>query len=344
MRHRRVICRKPSALVRSALPAMTGCQSHRGPDDSGESVLPFGNKFLGFGHRRLAILDLSAAGHQPMVNPTTGDQIVFNGEIYNFASLRRELEGEGVSFVGHCDTEVMLHALSRWGPEAVRKFQGMYAFAFYNAREQSLLLARDPLGIKPLYVAQMNGMLIFASEVRAILASGLVLRKIDHTAVAGLLAFACVQRPQTLVENVAACFARELIRCSRPTATARHASRRCSGISPAGCGDPRDRCRAPRGSGAGDGGAGSPGGRCPGGGVSLLRSGQHDRGGPGGQHHPRIRSFTVGFADQPHMSEAPMAARDGGVIRAGSHEHRDQRPRCRSRRHRMARVPGSTVC
>src|SRR5438046_1084429 len=96
-------------------------------------------------------------GHQPMIHPQSGDQIIFNGEISNFAELRKELVSLGESFKGHSDTEVMLHALTRWGPDCIRRFQGMFAFAFYNAKEQTLLLARDSVGIKPLYIASVVG-------------------------------------------------------------------------------------------------------------------------------------------------------------------------------------------
>src|SRR5688572_11648077 len=102
-------------VVEQALAAMNDAQTHRGPDDCGTAVLPFGNRLVGFAHRRLSILDLSAAGHQPMVHPKSGDQLIFNGEIYNFLDLRRELEALGETFVGTSDTEVLLHALTRWG-------------------------------------------------------------------------------------------------------------------------------------------------------------------------------------------------------------------------------------
>ena len=181
---------------------MVNAQIHRGPDDVGEEHLPFKDRFLGLGHRRLSIQDLSAAGHQPMVHPVTGDRIIFNGEIYNFRELRRELEAQGEEFTGHSDTEVMLHALSRWGVEAVKRFQGMYAFAFYDARQQHLMLGRDPLGIKPLYVAEAQGAILFASEVRAILAGELLPRRVDRRGVAGLLAYGAVQKPCTIVAGV----------------------------------------------------------------------------------------------------------------------------------------------
>src|SRR5688572_414779 len=187
-------------VVAGAVRAMTAAQAHRGPDDSGETIVPFGEKFLGLGHRRLSILDLSPCGHQPMTHPGTGDQIVFNGEIYNFKRLRAELEGE--HFAGHSDTEVLLHGLSRWGEAYLRRLQGMYAFAYYHRASQSLLLARDPLGIKPLYVADVKEGFLFASEVRALLASGLVPRTLDPQAVSGYLAYGAVQQPRTIVQGV----------------------------------------------------------------------------------------------------------------------------------------------
>ena len=189
-------------VVRRALTPMVMAQVHRGPDDSGEAILPLGARFLGLGFRRLSIQDLSAAGHQPMVHPVTGDQIIFNGEIYNFIALRKELEQAGEKFTGHSDTEVMLHALTLWGPAAVARFEGMFAFAYYDRRNQCLMLARDSVGIKPLYVAMVDGTFFFASEVRAILASGLVSRKLSHAGVAGMLAYGAVQQPLTVFEQI----------------------------------------------------------------------------------------------------------------------------------------------
>ncbi len=196
------------SLAQSAIQKMVQCQNHRGPDDRGNALLPFGDGHLALGHNRLSIIDLSAAGHQPMVHPHTADQLIFNGEIYNFADLRKQLEAQGEQFKGHSDTEVLLHGLSRFGPDFVPRLAGMYAFAFYNAREQSLLLARDPAGMKPLYVARLegssSGALIFASEVRAILATGLVPAQLDLRAVAGCLAYGAVQQPLTIVKNIRA--------------------------------------------------------------------------------------------------------------------------------------------
>ena len=162
---------------------------HRGPDDQGDCLVPMGAATLGLGFRRLAILDLSQAGHQPMAHPDTGDILIFNGEIYNFRELRHELEAGGSRFRGHSDTEVLLHALTKWGPAALDRLAGMYALAFYQAGEQRLLLAHDPLGIKPLYVAQTSHGYLFASEVRSLLSSGLVSRTLEPHSLAGYLAF-----------------------------------------------------------------------------------------------------------------------------------------------------------
>jgi asparagine synthase (glutamine-hydrolysing) len=136
-----------------------------------------------------------------MVHPETGSVLVFNGEVYNFVQLRRSLEAKGAKVRSSGDTEVLLHALEHWGPDCLPRLQGMYAFAWLTA--DRLLLARDPLGIKPLYVAAVPGAFLFASEVRALLASGLVPRRMDRRGMAGLLAYGAVQHPYTLVESVA---------------------------------------------------------------------------------------------------------------------------------------------
>jgi asparagine synthase (glutamine-hydrolysing) len=184
------------------LDQMCSAQSHRGPDDSGEWFADVGDWTVGLGQQRLSIIDLSAAGHQPMVHPGTGNTIVFNGEIYNFKQIRAELEGFGHRFVGHSDTEVLLHALTRWGIECLHRIAGMYAFAFFDNKKKRLILARDPLGIKPLYVVHTQQGVLFASEVRSILDSGLVARKINPVGVAGLLAYGAVQHPYTLIQGV----------------------------------------------------------------------------------------------------------------------------------------------
>lgn len=189
------------ALAESGVAAMTAAQTHRGPDDEGIETLMVPGGFLALGQRRLAILDLSPAGHQPMIHPETGNWIVFNGEIYNFPVLRRELEAVGARFHSHCDTEVILHAYARWGADCFDRLHGMFALALYDRARQRLILTRDPLGIKPLYYASTDAGLVFASELRALVASGLIGREIDRRALAGLLAYGAVPQPLTLYRH-----------------------------------------------------------------------------------------------------------------------------------------------
>jgi len=202
-----IIGTSPPAIA-SGVQAMMDAMIHRGPDDSGYELLHLGGDdggpYAGFGFRRLAILDLTAAGHQPMFNPATGDCLIFNGEIYNFRRLRTDLQCEGVVFRSHSDTEVLLHAIGRWGEHALQRIQGMYALAFYEAKNRRILLARDPLGIKPLYVSQMPQGLAFASEVRALRASKIPGNELDIDGVTGMLAYGAVPAPYTIYRDIRA--------------------------------------------------------------------------------------------------------------------------------------------
>jgi len=189
--------------------AMVDEQRHRGPDDEGIEVPHRENPVIIFGHRRLAIIDLSPAGHQPMCDPDTGNWIVFNGEIYNFKELRSELEKVGYVFRTRTDTEVILKAYACWGGGCVHRLRGIFAFAIcqmVNGQSKTaslqLFLARDQLGVKPLYYWLDNDMLLFASEVRALLASGLVPRRMDLSGLRSWLAYGSVQEPYTLVHGV----------------------------------------------------------------------------------------------------------------------------------------------
>jgi asparagine synthase (glutamine-hydrolysing) len=179
---------------------------HRGPDDEGFQMLPLTAETtgpgVGFGFRRLAILDLSPAGHQPMINPATGDCLVFNGEIYNFRAIRERLQTAGHTFKSSGDSEVLLKALSEWGEGALCELDGMFAFAFYDARARRVLLARDPLGIKPLYASGIGAQFVFASEVRAVLASGLVPAELDRAGIASFLAYGSPQDPLTVHRHI----------------------------------------------------------------------------------------------------------------------------------------------
>lgn len=185
---------------------MVEAQRHRGPDHHGHTVVDFGAQGIGLGHTRLSIIDLSEAGHQPMVHPETGDILVYNGEIYNFRELRADLEATGCVFRGDSDSEVLLQGLSRFGPSFIDRLEGMYAFGFLSKKKGELILARDPLGIKPLYVGRgRDGAILFASEVRAIVSSGLVDPTPCSRAVGSYLAFGAVQEPDTIVDNIS-CF------------------------------------------------------------------------------------------------------------------------------------------
>ncbi|MBN1446342.1 MAG: asparagine synthetase B, partial [Bacteroidetes bacterium] len=145
---------------------MTQMLYHRGPDDGAIWM----DEGAGLGHRRLSILDLTPAGRQPMATPDGYFVLVYNGEVFNAPELRRDLEGRGYRFRSRTDTEVVLYACVEWGEEVVHHLTGQFAFAFWDNREHTLLLARDHMGIKPLYVAELQGTLYFASEVKAIAA------------------------------------------------------------------------------------------------------------------------------------------------------------------------------
>lgn len=174
----------------------------RGPD--GEGCWISADEAVGLGHRRLAIIDLSPAGAQPMEREEGRLRIVFNGEIYNHRELRRELRERGVAFRSRSDTEVILALYAAEGPRMLRRLRGMYALAIWNDSEKSLLLARDPYGIKPLYYAEGGGCLRFASRVRALLAGGAVPAAIDPAGLVGFLLWGSVPEPFTLHAGVRA--------------------------------------------------------------------------------------------------------------------------------------------
>jgi asparagine synthase (glutamine-hydrolysing) len=195
---------------RAALERMNDAMLHRGPDASGTWISAPDTRGWGalLGHRRLSILDLSPAGSQPMVDPVTGQVLVFNGEIYNFRDLRRRLEAEGQVFQSSGDTAVMLRALGLYGANAVSWLRGMFAFACWNPKERRLLLARDALGIKPVYLARSldpdaGWSVAFASELRALLASGLLgTPRLDPQAVASSVWNGFVVGPGAAVTGV----------------------------------------------------------------------------------------------------------------------------------------------
>jgi asparagine synthase (glutamine-hydrolysing) len=195
---------------RAALQRMSDAMVHRGPDGSGTWISEPDSRGWGamFAHRRLAILDLSPAGAQPMIDPVTGHVLVTNSEIYNFVDLRRRLVAEGQELRSTGDTAVMLRALGLHGPGAVSGFRGMFAFGCWDPKNRRLLLARDPLGIKPLYLARSSDpdagwAIAFASELRALLASGLLgMPHLDPQAVASSVWNGFVVGPGTAVKGV----------------------------------------------------------------------------------------------------------------------------------------------
>ena len=195
---------------RDALRRMNDAMVHRGPDGDGSWELSLDDGAWGvmLTHRRLSILDLTPAGTQPMVDPVTGHVVVLNGEIYNYVEIRARLAAEGQSFQSTGDTAVMLRALGMHGCEAIRWLRGMFAFALWDPNERKLVLVRDRLGIKPLYLARNsdpNGewSLVFASEIRAILASGLLAEpQLNERAVASIASNGFVVSPETAIAGV----------------------------------------------------------------------------------------------------------------------------------------------
>jgi asparagine synthase (glutamine-hydrolysing) len=187
---------------------MTDAIAHRGPDGEGF----YTDSFIGLGHRRLAILDLSPAGHQPMITPDGRYALTYNGEIYNFQELRIELESLGYQFRSKTDSEVVLYAYAEWGPECVNRFNGMFAFAIWDKTRQELFLARDRYGIKPLYYAFQGHTFIFASEQKAVITHPDVRREIDLEALLEYFTFQNIFTDKTLFRCVklfpAGCHAR----------------------------------------------------------------------------------------------------------------------------------------
>ncbi len=180
--------------------AMCDTMQHRGPDDAGVWCDPGGAVVLG--HRRLSIVDLSPAGHCPMPNEDSSVWITYNGEVYNHAELRRPLEAAGHTYRSHTDTETLLHLYEEREVEMLHQLRGMFAFAIWDGRRKRLLLARDRLGIKPLYYTVVAGQLVWASEIKAILAHPAVCRDLDEEALAHYLTFAAVPPPATLFAGI----------------------------------------------------------------------------------------------------------------------------------------------
>ena len=186
---------------------MSSVLSHRGPDDEGIYVSPAGatqpNRLcVGLGHRRLSIIDLSEAGRQPMSNEDKTIWMVFNGEIYNFQSLRAELESKGHRFHSRTDTEAIIHLYEEEGIDAVKRLVGMFAFAIWDDKKQSLILCRDHIGIKPLVYSWDGNSLVFASEIKGLLQDPDVKREMDWDALSLYLTLNYIPAPYTIFKNI----------------------------------------------------------------------------------------------------------------------------------------------
>ncbi|NOT12184.1 MAG: amidotransferase 1, exosortase A system-associated [Methylococcaceae bacterium] len=190
--------REKREINRDLLSRMNETQFHRGPDEGGLHTEPG----LGFGHRRLSIIDLSS-GQQPMISRDKNTILTFNGEIYNFQELRKELEALGYVFDTHCDTEVILYGWQAWGEACVDKLRGMFAFAIWDRDRQTLFMARDRLGVKPLYYAELaSGQFIFGSELKSLKEHPDLPRQLDQTAIEDYFGFGYVPDPKTIYKNV----------------------------------------------------------------------------------------------------------------------------------------------
>ena len=180
------------------LKKMTDEIYHRGPDGEGHWV----QNNVGIGHRRLSIIDLSNAGKQPMVTPDTRYILSYNGEVYNFKELRDILRTKGYVFTSNTDTEVVLFSLVHWGVDAIKKFNGMFAFAFYDNFKKELIIARDRYGIKPLYYSLCNQVFSFASEQKSIMLHPTFSKKLDVLALMEYLTFQNILTDKTLLKDI----------------------------------------------------------------------------------------------------------------------------------------------
>ena len=198
-----VVISKSPNVVNTALKTFDKNLSHRGPDDCGDSVIQAENKYIGFAHRRLSILDLSSNGKQPMLDGVSENIIVFNGEIYNFSLLQNELKSLGETFNSNSDTEILLKGYRAWGiKELLKKINGMFSFCIWDSSLRQLIIVRDPLGIKPLYFFNNEETFICASEVKSIINSGIVSNTIDIQSIDSFLAYGSIQPPRTIYADV----------------------------------------------------------------------------------------------------------------------------------------------
>src|ERR1051325_6758412 len=192
-----------SRTMEQAVARMNATQRHRGPDDEGIWTRAFDYGELTLGNTRLAIIDRSSAGHQPMLDPETGNCITYNGETYNFHELSKHLSAHiRLNPFSKTDTEVVLRCYNKLGAACFDRLRGMFALAIWDEGKRELVLARDRFGIKPLYYWISDQLLVFASELRALLATGLIPRKLSRLGLDSYLATGSVTSPLTMVEGV----------------------------------------------------------------------------------------------------------------------------------------------
>jgi len=181
------------------LTKMRDTLSHRGPDDCGNYIDQINH--VGLGNRRLAVVELSPLGHQPMSNNDKSIWVTFNGEIYNYMELKQELVELGHSFKGNCDTEVLLHAYEEFGVECVEKFIGMFAIAIWDSNKKKMFLFRDRVGVKPLYYYFDNGLFLFASELKALVAHPKFPKELNYDVIGSYLRYGYIKSPETIFKN-----------------------------------------------------------------------------------------------------------------------------------------------
>jgi asparagine synthase (glutamine-hydrolysing) len=194
-----------SNVYHTAIQKMTDAIAHRGPNSQGL----WNDEHCFFGHRRLSIIDLSEAGNQPFISQDGRYILIYNGELYNYKDLKFELQraehgSKNIPYIfkTNTDTEVILASYLRWGNNCMKRFNGMFAFAIWDTVEQKLVIARDRLGVKPLYYQYKNNTLVFASEIRALIYSGIIDKKINQSAVAEYIQYATVHAPNTILQDV----------------------------------------------------------------------------------------------------------------------------------------------
>jgi asparagine synthase (glutamine-hydrolysing) len=197
-----IVSTDSDAAPRDRIAAMAAVLRHRGPDDGGVWTSRDEHTAVGLGHRRLSIIDLSPAGHQPMTNENGTLWLTYNGEIYNHAEIRRELQAAGHVYRSQTDSESILHAYEEWGDRFVDRFRGMFAFALWDRPRRRLLLVRDRLGVKPLYYAASRDAIVFGSEIKAILESGVVPARPSLGGIPEYLMFGYLAGEDTLFESV----------------------------------------------------------------------------------------------------------------------------------------------